>query len=267
RAKAASIVPETGPRAKGVGSVPVSSQSMCETGADLAEGDPALVDQQLDGAVFGFVVHLAAALDPVTQIDRVQAQACRLTNLPENCEAPQAALFFMGVVEGVDRRKTVRQYIGDRESQQAAFQAKLVKAAEGQIANQERLELVAAGWIHVSIGMPLLDVVRVKRVILLAEAGTHAGHRQVGITLQDAPLLSIEADAFGWNARWNAGCAALAMRAIKMIAAAPETHFRQFRIDLHIHRLAGVEKQGRRLFARQIAAGVRLGCVEPEASQ
>src|SRR5690606_15781389 len=234
------LCPKRGREPRGLGPVPVSSQSTYETGTDLAEGDPALVDQQFDGAVFGFVVHLAAVLDPVTQIDRVQAQACRLTNLPENCEAPQAALFFVGVVEGVDRRKTVRQYIGDRQGQQAAFQAKLVEAAEGQIANQERLELVAAGWIHVSIGMPLLDVVRVKRVILLAEAGTHAGHRQVGITPQDAPLLSIEADAFGWNARWNAGCAALAMRAIKMIATAPETHFRQFRIDLHIHRLAGV---------------------------
>jgi hypothetical protein len=54
---------------------------------------------------------------------------------------------------------------------------------------------------------------------------------------------------------------------VKMIATATKTHFRQICIDMHIHGLARVEKQGRGLFIWQIAARVGLSGIELQARQ
>ncbi|MNJ03829.1 hypothetical protein D3C73_1643130 [compost metagenome] len=55
------------------------------------------------------VVHFFAVFDPVAEVDRIQPQPPGLGDLPQDRIAPKAATLFGGFVEGVDRRKTVRQ--------------------------------------------------------------------------------------------------------------------------------------------------------------
>ncbi|MNR66836.1 hypothetical protein D3C85_1905430 [compost metagenome] len=71
----------------------------------------------------GLVTHLPTVLDPVTEIDGLQAQSGAFADLPEDGETTQAAAFFIGVVKGVNRRKTVGQHIGDGDGEQALVQA------------------------------------------------------------------------------------------------------------------------------------------------
>lgn len=231
------------------------------------EGDPALVDEQFDGPVLGLVVHLAAILDPVAQVDGLQTQAFGLGDLPEDRVASQAALLFVGIVEGIDGRESVRQHVRHGYGQQAAMQAELEEAAEGQVADQEGGELVAAGRIHVAVGVALLDVAPIEVVVLLVEARSLADHLQFRIALEDAPLLAVRAEAGDRYARGDAGGAMLAVRTIEMVAAAAEADLRQRGVQLRVHGLAGIEEQGGCLLLGQVAARVRLRRVELQSGE
>src|SRR5690606_10865277 len=122
-AKAACIVPENAPQRQA-----------------SAQADPALVHQQLDGTVLGLVVHLAAILDPVAQIDVGKLPARGLGDLPEDGVAAQAALILLGSVKGVHRRESVVEDVRYRHGHQVAVLAELEELGEGQVANQEGLE-------------------------------------------------------------------------------------------------------------------------------
>lgn len=102
------------------------------------------------------------------------------------------------------------------------MQAELEEAAEGQVADQEGGELVAAGRIHVAVGVALLDVAPIEVVVLLVEARSLADHLQFRIALEDAPLLAVRAEVGDRYARGDAGGAMLAVRTIEMVAAAAE---------------------------------------------
>ena len=65
----------------------------------------------------------------------------------------------------------------------------------------------------------------------------------------------------------GAGIALEALRAIEMVATAPKTHLGQIGINLHIHRLTGVEEQRGGLFVRQVAASVRLSGIKLQTRQ
>ena len=88
QAKAACIVPEKWGLSQGV----------------LVQDDPALINQQFDRSILRLVAHLFAVFDPVAEVDRFQSKAPGLADLPEDRVATQAATFFIGLVEGVDRR-------------------------------------------------------------------------------------------------------------------------------------------------------------------
>ncbi|MOA33537.1 hypothetical protein D3C78_1548380 [compost metagenome] len=115
--------------------------------------------------------------------------------------------------------------------------------------------------------MAFFDVALVKIEILFAETRLCGAHLQVGVAFENAFLLTIGGELPDWNARRYARIAILAMGAIQMVATAPKTHFRQVCIDMHIHGLARVEKQGRGLFLGQIAAGVGLSGIELQTRQ
>jgi len=57
------------------------------------------------------------------------------------------------------------------------------------------------------------------------------------------------------------------MGSIKVVATAAKAHFGQVGIDLHIHRLAGIEEQRGGLFVGQVAANVRLSGIKLQARQ
>src|SRR5690606_4186517 len=123
-----------------------------------------------------------------------------------------------------------------------------------QVANQEGLELLAAGGVHVAVGMALFDVARIEAVDLFVEMRRGAGDLQVRVALEDPPLLAIGGEALDRNAGGNARIAVLAMGAVQVIAAAPETHFRQLGVHARIHGLAGVQKERSGLLTGQVAA-------------
>jgi hypothetical protein len=89
----------------------------------------------------------------------------------------------------------------------------------------------------------------------------------VGIAFEDAFLLAVGDKPCRRNARRHAGIAVLAMGAIQVIATAPESHFRQVGIDVHIHRLTWIEKQRRRLFFGQVAARMGLSGIKLQSRQ
>ncbi len=115
--------------------------------------------------------------------------------------------------------------------------------------------------------MALLDVALIKIEILLSEHRLGAAHLNVGIALQNALLLSVRYEQVHGDARGHASAAVLAVRAIKMIAAAAKAHVRQVRIDLYVHWLAGVQEQGRRLLLGQVTAGVGLSGIKLQPCQ
>src|SRR5690606_22095176 len=69
----------------------------------LVNQNPALAYQHFQRPVFGLVVHLAAVTDPVPEIDRWQAGASGLVDLPEDGVAAQAATRLLRIEEGIDR--------------------------------------------------------------------------------------------------------------------------------------------------------------------
>lgn len=147
------------------------------------------------------------------------------------------------------------------------MQAELEEAAEGQVADQEGGELVAAGRIHVAVGVALLDVAPIEVVVLLVEARSLADHLQFRIALEDAPLLAVRAEVGDRYARGDAGGAMLAVRTIEMVAAAAEADLRQRGVQLRVHGLAGIEEQGGCLLLGQVAARVRLRRVELQSGE
>src|SRR5690606_36168527 len=100
QAKAACIVPENRGLRQGAWIVELDGWSWWLLGQQRR----GLIDEELGRAVLGLVVHLAAVLDPVAEIDCVQPLALGLGYLPENGEATQAAAFLVRIVEGVNRR-------------------------------------------------------------------------------------------------------------------------------------------------------------------
>src|SRR3989344_643902 len=145
--------------------------------------------------------------------------------------------------------------------------AEFIETRKSQITHQKGRKLFAVGRVHIAISVPLLNVAHVQRVILFGKYRAHQANLNVLITLKNAPLLAIRAELRGRDARWDAGGATLAVRAIEVVAAATKAHFRKLSINIRIHGLAWVEEQGCRLLIGQIAAGVRLSGIKLQAGQ
>src|SRR3989338_1679495 len=145
--------------------------------------------------------------------------------------------------------------------------AEFIETRKSQITHQKGRKLFAVGWVHIAIGMPLLNVAYVQRVILFGKCRAHQAYLNVLVALKDAPLLAIRAELRGRNARRDASRAALTMWAIEVVAAAAKAHFRKLSVNIRIHGLAGVDEQGCGLLIGQIAARVRLSGVKLQAGQ
>src|SRR5436190_16221500 len=91
----------------------VTSKSMA-SGPGGVGGTPLAADQELVGSELRLVGHLAAPVDPVTEVDMGQTELARLLDLPEHVVGAVARL-RLGLEEGVDRRQAVVQHVEDRD--------------------------------------------------------------------------------------------------------------------------------------------------------
>src|SRR4051812_7736229 len=81
---------------------------------------PALAAERLHRAEARFVVHLIAALHPVTKIDVLQLTQARRAHVIEDHICAEAARVFAGVEETVNHRQPVAQKIAKRTSDECA---------------------------------------------------------------------------------------------------------------------------------------------------
>src|SRR5690606_23680683 len=169
--KEGAIVPETGGGCKAFA---VSGQR-----AVL----PLLVEQQLQGLEVLLVAHLAAAANPVTEVDVGQAALAAEFDLPEYRLGAEAEIGAGRIIEGVDGGDPAGEQVHHRHRQQRPEW--IAEAAEAGVAparHQETGELFLRGGEHVAVAVPALDVAAVELVQLVGEQRPDHFHAHAGVT-------------------------------------------------------------------------------------
>src|SRR5437667_4491927 len=89
------------------------------------ELSPGAVDEALDRLKMRLVGHLAAVLDPITEIQIRQGGAAALFDLPQDVVGAETRSGGVGIVKSVDRGKPVAQLVDDRHHHELALVAEL----------------------------------------------------------------------------------------------------------------------------------------------
>src|SRR6266699_6083835 len=85
------------------------------------ERSPGAVAETLDRTEVRLVGHLAAVLDPITEIQIGQGGAATLPDLPQDVVSAETRAGGIGIVKSVDRGKPVAQLVDDRHHHELAF--------------------------------------------------------------------------------------------------------------------------------------------------
>src|SRR5712664_2915753 len=79
----------------------------------LLQAAPATLDETFDRLKVRLVGHLAAVLDPITEIQIGQGGATALLDLPQDVVGAEARAGGLGIVESVNRGKPVAELVDD----------------------------------------------------------------------------------------------------------------------------------------------------------
>src|SRR5208283_1600582 len=132
-------------------------------GASRREGlqlAPHTLDQPLDGFEARLVGHLAALLDPVTEIQIRQLQFLAALDLPQDVVGSVARTGDIRIVEGVHRREPVVQAVDQAHHAQSAVFAELEQVGGDVAVQEEVLVLLAAVLVHAAARMAMALVLQ-----------------------------------------------------------------------------------------------------------
>src|SRR5258705_10792271 len=126
------------------------------SGIDLfgRELSPGAVDEAFDRLKMRLVGHLAAVLDPITEIEIGQGGAAALLDLPQDVVGAEARAGGLGIVESVNRGKPVAELVDDRYHHELALVAEFHQPRAHPALQQEMRVLVPAGLGHAAAGIP-----------------------------------------------------------------------------------------------------------------
>ena len=128
----------------------------------------------------------------------------------------------------------------------------------GPLHAEKVLELVARGWVHITIAVTGVNVFFVQRIAGIVINGVYLSHDEIAIAFDAARLIAIGCELLHRNAHGDAGLAGLALRAVNMLPAAAKSCFgkagKQKRCDLALR----IHKGRRGLLFGQITARVRV---------
>src|SRR5882762_7766627 len=178
----------------------------------LLQAAPTAVDEAFDRLKMRLVGHLAAVLDPITEIQIRQGGAAALLDLPQDIIGAEARAGGVGIVESVDRGKPVAQLVDDRYHHELALVAEFHQPRAHPALQQEVRVLVAAVLVHAAAVMPARLIAEIERVVLDAKA--QSGHRvlQPLMLCQGPALAARGAKLTDGDAHRNAGAAVIAIR-------------------------------------------------------
>src|SRR6267154_543448 len=226
------------------------------------ELSPGAVDEAFDRLEMRLVGHLAAVLDPITEIQIGQGGAAALLDLPQDVVGAQARAGGVGIVKSVDRGKPVAELVDDRYHHELALVAELHQPRAHPALQQEMRVLVAAVLVHAAAGMPARLITKIERVVLDAKAQPRHRVLQTSVLCEGAPLAARGAKLLDGDAHRNAGAAVIAVGPVGKDAAAAKAEPHEVRVEFGADQMAGSRHLRARHPARQIAAGVRCSHIE-----
>src|SRR5882672_6754655 len=212
----------------------------------LLQAAPTAVDETFDRLKVRLVGHLAAVLDPITEIQIRQGSAPALLDLPQDVVGAEARAGVIGIVKSVDRGKAVAQLIDDRHHHELAVVAELHQPRAHPALQQEMRILVAAVLVHAAAGMAARLIAKVKRVVLDAKAQSRHRVLELLVLCKGPPLAARGAKLLDGDAYRNAGAAVIAIGPVGKDAAAAKAESHEVGVELGSDQMAG----GRDLRAR-----------------
>src|SRR6266513_3805577 len=175
------------------------------------ESSPVAVHEAFDRLKMRLVGHLAAVLDPITEIQIGKGGAAALFDLPQDVVGPETRAGSVGIVESIERGKPVAQLVDDRNHHELALVAEFHQPRAHPALQQEMRVLVAAVLVHAAAGMPARLITKIERVVLDAKAQSRHRVLQPRVLCQRPPLAARSAELLDGDAHRNAGAAVIAV--------------------------------------------------------